>query len=75
MGHEATYQIVRLANGVHSIRSVADDEVFHPVVGPVAEAEALYVRQVRLTDRLADGGGSYVVWDVGLGAAIAIFRL
>jgi S-adenosylmethionine-dependent methyltransferase len=66
---EGTYQIVRLANGVHSVRSVADDEVFHPVVGPVAEAEALYVRQVRLTDRLADGGGSYVVWDVGLGAA------
>jgi tRNA U34 5-methylaminomethyl-2-thiouridine-forming methyltransferase MnmC len=61
--------LVRLANGVHSVRSVRDDEVFHPVVGPEAEAEARYVRQVGLAGRLAAGGGPFVVWDVGLGAA------
>ena len=63
------YQLVRLVNGVHSIRSVEEDEVFHPVVGPAAEAEALYVRQVGLADRLRAGVEPYVVWDVGLGAA------
>ena len=69
MSNTGTYELVRLAGGVCSIRSVDEDEVFHPVVGPVAEAEALYVRQVRLADRLAAGTDPFVVWDVGLGAA------
>jgi hypothetical protein len=63
------YQIVRLKNGICSIRSLAEDETFHPVVGPVAEAEALYVRQLRLRQRLQSHHGEFVVWDVGLGAA------
>ena len=46
-----SYQLVRLANGAHSLRSLADGETFHPVVGPVAEAEALYVRQLKLRER------------------------
>ena len=63
------YKIVQLANGTHSIHSVAENETFHPVVGPVAEAEALYVRQLRLRERLAGHQGEFVIWDVGLGAA------
>ena len=63
------YRIVQLANGTHSIHSVAERETFHPVVGPVAEAEALYVRQLRLRERLSRHVGEFVVWDVGLGAA------
>ena len=63
------YKIVQLANGTHSIHSVAERETFHPVVGPVAEAEALYVRQLRLRERLSRHVGEFVVWDVGLGAA------
>jgi tRNA U34 5-methylaminomethyl-2-thiouridine-forming methyltransferase MnmC len=39
------------------------------VVGPVAEAEALYVRQLRLVERLQRHSGEFVLWDVGLGAA------
>ena len=35
------YKVVRLVNGAFSVRSVAHRETFHPVVGPVAEAEAL----------------------------------
>jgi len=65
----ARYRLVTLANGVTSIHSVAHRETFHPVIGPVAEAEALYVRQLRLKERLASSGGELVVWDVGLGAA------
>ena len=42
------YEIVRLVNGVHSIRSRAENETFHPVVGPVQEARELYVEQLRL---------------------------
>ena len=48
----AGYKIVKLASGVHSVHSLAERETFHPVIGPVAEAEALYVRQFRLPERL-----------------------
>lgn len=63
------YSLVTLANGVRSIRSHAEAETFHPVIGPAAEAEALYVRQLRLRERLAAHEGEFVIWDVGLGAA------
>ncbi len=39
------------------------------MVGPVAEAEALYIRQLGLPKRLQNHPGQFVVWDVGLGAA------
>jgi tRNA U34 5-methylaminomethyl-2-thiouridine-forming methyltransferase MnmC len=63
------YQLVRLNNGICSVRSLADDETFHPVIGPVAEAEALYVNQLKLRERLQNHSGEFVIWDVGLGAA------
>jgi hypothetical protein len=63
------YRLVKLAGGVHSVHSVAHHETFHPVIGPVAEAEALYVGQLRLRERLRAQRGKFVVWDVGLGAA------
>src|SRR5205809_2636620 len=63
------YKIVRLANGVHSVHSLAHGETFHPVIGPVAEAEVLYVKQLRLLERLREHSGEFVIWDVGLGAA------
>lgn len=65
----AGYQLVKLANGTHGVRSLAYGETCHPSVGPVAEAEALYVRQLRLVERLRDHSGEFVIWDVGLGAA------
>jgi tRNA U34 5-methylaminomethyl-2-thiouridine-forming methyltransferase MnmC len=66
---DSGYQLVRLNNGICSVRSLADAETFHPVVGPVAEAEALYVNQLRLCERLQNHAGEFVIWDVGLGAA------
>jgi len=63
------YRLVRLANGRWSIHSTAEEETFHPVIGPAAEAEALYVGQLRLRERLAAHDGEFVLWDVGLGAA------
>jgi tRNA U34 5-methylaminomethyl-2-thiouridine-forming methyltransferase MnmC len=65
----AGYRIVKLANGAHSVHSLAHHETFHPVVGPVAEAEALYVRQLGLAERAKAHRGEFVLWDVGLGAA------
>ena len=69
MQTKAGYKLVKLASGAHSIHSVAHEETFHPVVGPVAEAEALYVRQLELCDRVQRNEGEFVIWDVGLGAA------
>jgi queuine tRNA-ribosyltransferase len=63
------YQLVHLQNGATSIRSLEAAETFHPVVGPVAEAQALYVNQLRLRERLGHHQGQFVIWDVGLGAA------
>lgn len=69
------YQLVTLANGVRSVYSRAHDETFHPVIGPVAEAEALYVRQLRLPERFAANTGEFVVWDVGLGSAANVLTV
>jgi tRNA U34 5-methylaminomethyl-2-thiouridine-forming methyltransferase MnmC len=63
------YKLVKLASGVHSVHSLAHKETFHPVIGPVAEAESLYVRQLNLAERLRQHNGEFVIWDVGLGAA------
>ncbi len=63
------YQLVQLVNGAWSVHALAERETFHPVIGPVAEAEALYVRQLGLIERLRAHAGEFVVWDVGLGAA------
>jgi hypothetical protein len=63
------YRLVQLVNGVFSVRAHAEDETFHPVIGPAAEAEALYVRQLRLAERMAAQREEFVIWDVGLGAA------
>jgi tRNA U34 5-methylaminomethyl-2-thiouridine-forming methyltransferase MnmC len=61
----SNYELVQLKNGVFSIRLRSNGETFHPVIGPVAEAEALYVRQLKLRERARD---NFVIWDVGLGA-------
>jgi hypothetical protein len=65
----ANYTLVYLRNGARSIRSLAEAETFHPVIGPAIEAEALYVRQLRLPERVQATPGEFVIWDVGLGAA------
>src|SRR4051794_29287841 len=66
---QSAYRLVRLASGAYSVRSVAHGETFHPVIGPVAEAEALYVGQLELRRQLATAAGEFVIWDIGLGAA------
>ena len=75
MQPSAGYKIVKLASGVHSVHSLAERETFHPVIGPVAEAEALYVKQLNLPERLATHTGEFVIWDVGLGAAANVLTV
>lgn len=65
----AAYELVQLRNGAHSVRSLENGETMHPGVGPAAEAEALYVKQLRLTERMREHRGEFVIWDVGIGAA------
>lgn len=67
--------MVTLANGVTSVYSSEHDETFHPVIGPVAEAEALYVKQLRLAGRVRETQGEFVIWDVGLGAAANVLTV
>ncbi len=69
------YKIVKLACGVHSVHSIAERETFHPVIGPVAEAEALYVNQLHLLERMAAHNGEFIIWDVGLGAAANVLTV
>lgn len=69
------HEIVQTRGGALAMRSVAAGEVMHPGVGPVVEAEQLYVRQSRLGERLraTPAGGTLVVYDVGLGAGSNAF--
>jgi hypothetical protein len=63
------YQLVQLANGEKTLFSASYGEKMHPGLGPSAEAELLYVRQLSICGRLQKQRGEFVVWDVGLGAA------
>jgi tRNA U34 5-methylaminomethyl-2-thiouridine-forming methyltransferase MnmC len=65
---QSKYQLVPVA-GSYSIHFSEYKETIHPGLGPVAEAEALYVRQLNLVERLAAAQGEFIVWDIGLGAA------
>ena len=62
------YQLVRLAGGASTLFSASYGEKMHPGLGPQAEAELLYVRQLQLCERLRQTG-ALTVWDVGLGGA------
>jgi len=61
------FEIVTIRPGVHSLRCKANNETFHPVVGPMEEARTLHVAQHRLEERASCN--PLIVWDVGLGAA------
>jgi hypothetical protein len=63
------YQLVQLANGARTLFSSAYGEKMHPGLGPQSEAELLYVRQLKICDRLKNHSGEFVIWDIGLGAA------
>jgi queuine tRNA-ribosyltransferase len=65
------HEVVRTRGGALAMRSREAGEVMHPGVGPLVEAERLYVRQSRLAERLRAGAGGppLVLFDVGLGAA------
>ncbi|HLP76852.1 MAG TPA: MnmC family methyltransferase, partial [Candidatus Paceibacterota bacterium] len=69
MSQQPAYKLIRLRNGTHSVHSTGDAETFHPGIGPAAEAEALYVRQLQLPERVERSAEEFVIWDVGLGAA------
>jgi len=71
-----SFELVALKNGLYSLRALDNLETFHPVTGPEAEANILYVKQQRLVER-ASQLGRLVIWDVGLGAAanaVAVLR-
>lgn len=61
------FELVHLRDELHTIRDTDSGETFHPVVGPMAEAEAIHIAPLRLEKRLGEGS-DFIVWDVGLGA-------
>jgi len=63
----ANHEVVRTRGGALAMRSLDAGEVMHPGVGPLVEAEQLYVRQSRLAERLLTSS-TLVLFDVGLGA-------
>lgn len=63
------FEIVQTTTGAVSILCREVNEIMHNPVGPWAEANALYIAPSRLGERLAQGAGDLVVYDVGLGAA------
>jgi queuine tRNA-ribosyltransferase len=76
---EAGCEVVTTRSGARAVRDIATGELMHPVVGPLVEAEDLYVAPSRLERRLRGGETEpLVLLDVGLGAgsnAIAAWKL
>jgi S-adenosyl-L-methionine-dependent methyltransferase len=71
------YQLVQLRNGTQTLFSASYGEKMHLGLGPAAEADLLYVRQLQICERMCGGAGKFVVWDIGLGGAanaIALLR-
>lgn len=74
--HLSDYELVKVASGAWSVRDRSIGETFHPVIGPVAEAEALYLHQMRVPQRVeAAGQDGFTVWDIGLGAGANILTV
>ena len=68
MSQAGDFEIVVTRGGARAVRDRATGEVMHPVIGPRAEAESLYVAASRLRERLHDSDSSaLVLLDVGLG--------
>ncbi|HYX38011.1 MAG TPA: MnmC family methyltransferase [Oligoflexus sp.] len=63
-----SFELITLKSGHTSLRLISNQETFHPVIGPEAEARLLHVEQQRLVAR-SQGTSPFIVWDVGLGAA------
>ncbi|MDR3459330.1 MAG: MnmC family methyltransferase [Verrucomicrobiae bacterium] len=63
------YQLVPLANGLKTLFSASYGEKMHPGLGPLAEAELLYVHQLKIRERLPSTEEEFVIWDIGLGGA------
>lgn len=63
------FRLIPLRNGTLGVFSEEFGEAMHPTIGPAQEAEALYVRQLRLRERVPAAADEFVVWDVGLGGA------
>jgi len=53
----ADYQLVALANGAPTLYSARYGEKLHPGLGPAAEADLLYVRQLQICRRLLAAAG------------------
>ena len=72
-------EVVLTRSGAPAMRDRCSGEVMHPLVGPLVEAERLYLAPSRLAQRLRDADArTLVLLDVGLGAgsnAIAAWRL
>jgi len=62
------FDLVTLKSGMKSIRLSNTSQTFHPGIGPLAEANILYVQQQKLIERCSLPG-KFVIWDVGFGAA------
>ena len=74
-GARGGHEVVRTRGGSLAMRSVEAGEIMHPGVGPLVEAEMLYVRQSRLAERLrTHDAHELVVFDVGLGAGSNALR-
>ena len=64
------FRIHESPEGHASIVHCASGEMMHGGIDPTVEANALYVEQARVVERLQEASRApFVVWDVGMGAA------
>lgn len=63
-----SFEIVRIRDGLHTLRDITTGETFHPGIGPIFEAETIHLAPQKLAERIRPDS-VFVMWDVGLGAA------
>ena len=63
------HELVVFENGRISLKDLALGETMHSKIGPWEEAQAIYVEQSGLKNRLMMTGAQLVVFDIGLGLA------
>lgn len=63
------YEVVVRADGHGAVRHALSGETMHSVNNPTEEAYRLYIEQPKIPSLVSKSGKTFVIWDVGLGAA------
>jgi tRNA U34 5-methylaminomethyl-2-thiouridine-forming methyltransferase MnmC len=63
------FEILRYANGTHTLVDADNQQAMHSVIGPLAEADLVYAGRARIEKKLSSDNSRIVLYDIGMGTA------